>query len=384
MKSLFVFSLTAALAVGCGGGHEEEGHGEHGEEGHEEHGEGHEGEVEIAPEALETMGVELGTVERRALSGGTGIPAEIDFDPSSTAHVGSLVSGRFTKVVATLGARVSEGDLLAVVASSDVSESRARLARARARLTAAENAFERQRQLSSEGIGAERALVEAEAVVAELRAEVAGLSQQLSVFGSGRSGELRLTTPIDGIVVHVHATLGETTSPEEPAFVVTDPTRVSVRGSVPELEIDRVTEGAAAIVRLHAFPDLALPGTVTYLAPALDDETRSLPIRVTLAEVDPRLRGGLFGSIELIGDPDGRPLAVPAEAVATLEGRTVVFAPADEPNTFRPVPVNVGRRAGAFYEVRSGLEEGDTIVVTGAFALKSVFSSGELSEGHAH
>ncbi len=196
---------------------------------------------------------------------------------------------------------------------------------------------------------------------------------------------MRLVSPIDGIIVNIHATLGETASPDREAFIVTDPGKIWVRGDVPELEIVRVESGSAAIVRIHAFPELALLGTITYVAPALDPETRSLPIRVTLEAPDSRLRSNMFASVELIGGGrDERVVAVPAEAVVSLDGRYAVFVPADEPNTFRPAFVQLGRRGGAFFEVRSGLPEGTRIATGGAFVLKSVLKSGELSEGHAH
>jgi len=396
-------SLLLALACGCEAGgkgaHEsEKGHGhegEHGDEpegehegehaGEEHEGEEHENEVHLSAEALERAGIRLAAIERRALTGGVAIPAEVQFEPSSTAHVGPLVPGRITKVSVALGDRVRRGQVLGAVASSDVSSARARLGQARARLIAAESTLRRQQQLSTEGIGAQRSLVEAEAQVGELSAEVDGLQRQLSVFGSGAAGELTLTSPMDGVVVAVYGTLGETITPEAPAFIVTDPTRVWVRGNVPELEIDRVQPGGAAIVRLHAFPELAMPGTITYVAPALDEGTRSLPVRVTLNAPDARLRSGLFGSIELLGgSADERVLVVPAEAVATVDGQTVVFVPADEPNAFRPQPIALGRRAGGFFEVRSGLEEGARLAVSGAFTLKSALKSGEISEGHQH
>lgn len=346
---------------------------------------GHENEVHLSAEALELAGIRLAALERRALTGGVAIPAEVQFEPSSTAHVGPLVAGRITRVSAALGDRVKRGQALGVVASSDVSTARSRLDQARARLTAAEATLRRQQQLSIEGIGAQRSLIDAEAQVGELRAEVEGLRRQLSVFGSGSAGELTLTSPIDGVVVAVHATIGETASPDQAAFVVTDPTKVWVRGNVPELELSRVLAGSAAIVRLHAFPDLAMPGTITYVAPALDERTRSLPVRVTLQAPDARLRSGLFGSIELVGGSvDERVLVVPADGVATLDGQTVVFVPADEPNSFKPQPIALGRRAGGLFEVRAGLAEGAKIAVSGAFTLKSALRSSELSEGHDH
>jgi len=379
--------LLALLTSACNKGGGNDGHAEEG--GHAEeagHREGeHENEVHLSAEALERSGIRLAAAERRALTGGVAIPAEVQFEPSSTAHVGPLVPGRITRVSVALGDSVRRGQLLGVVASSDVSTARARLDQARARLTAAESTLRRQQQLSTEGIGAQRSLIDAEAQVGELRAEVEGLRRQLSVFGSGSAGELSLTAPIEGVVVAVHGTLGETATSDQPAFIITDPTKVWVRGNVPELELARVQAGSAVVVRLHAFPDVAMPGTITYVAPALDERTRSLPVRVTLQTPDARLRSGLFGSIELVGgSADERVLVVPADAVATLDGQTVVFVPADEPNSFRPQPVALGRRAGGFFEVRSGLEEGARLCVSGAFTLKSALRSGELSEGHEH
>jgi len=338
-------------------------------------------EVYLSAEALERAGIRVAGAERRALAGGVAIPAEIQFDPSSTAHVGPLVPGRITKVSVALGDRVQQGQLLGVLASTEVFSARARLDQTRARLSAAEATLQRQRQLTSEGIGAQRSLIEAEAHVGELRAEANGLRRQLSVFGSGNGGELALRAPIDGVVVALHATFGENATPDEPAFIVTDPTKVWVRGNVPELELSRVEPGSAAIVRLHAFPDLALPGTVTYIAPSLDERTRSLPIRVTLQTPDARLRSGLFGNIELVGGAaDERVVVVPADAVASLDGQSVVFVPADKPNHFRPQPVLLGRRAGGFFEVRSGISEGELLAVSGAFTLKSALRIGNLAQ----
>ena len=380
------------IGAGCGGGtresKEQEEHEEHkGTHNNCKHDDeaGHGNEVALSAEAVKLADIRVAKAVRRALGGGVAIPAEVQFEPTSTAHVGPLVPGRFTKIAVAQGERVLEGQLLGVVASSDVSVARARLNQAQARLAAAETGLRRQQQLSSEGLGAQRLLVEAEALVGELRAEVSGLRQQLSVFGSGSSGELKLVSPIDGIVVELLATLGETASADQAAFVVTDPTRVWVRGNVPELELERIKLGMAVLVRLHAFPDAALEGDITYVAPALDEHTRSLPIRVTLDKPDPRLRSGLVADIELIGGTrDDRVLVVPTEAVATLDGQQVVFVPADEPNAFRPKPVLLGRRAGAFYEVLAGLVEGQAVVVSGSFTLKSALKSGELSEGHAH
>ncbi|MBL8785913.1 MAG: efflux RND transporter periplasmic adaptor subunit, partial [Deltaproteobacteria bacterium] len=147
--------------------------------------------------------------------------------------------------------------------------------------------------------------------------------------------------------------------------------------------IGKVQIGAAAIVRTHAFPDMALAGTVTSVAPSLDKTTRSLAVRVALTTTDPRLRGHMFATVELAAD-GGRALVVPAAGVAVLDGQDVVFVPGDEPRSFVPKPVKLGRRAGAFVEVAAGLEEGAAVVVRGGFVLKSALSTASISAGHEH
>ena len=370
--------VLALVLAGCGAAPTSE---EHGDEHADEEAE-HAGEIHLSADAISASGIEVGTIERRALTGGAGLPAELSFDPLSTAHVAPLASGRFTRVEVALGDSVESGQLLATVLSGGASERGSELAQARARLRAAENALDRQRQLVEEGIGARRALIEAEAEVAGVRAEAAGLTRQLGVLGSGRGGELRLEAPIAGVVVQVHATPGESANPDEPAFTIADPTAISAYGQVPELAISRVREGLATLFRPHAFPELALPGTIQYVAPAIDTETRSLSVRVTLDELDPRLRSGMFGTLELLGD-ERRSLALPTNAVVTIDGASTVFVPGDAEGEFRPVPVRIGRRAGSFYELLEGLDEGAEVVIAGAFTLKSAMSTDELA-GHEH
>jgi len=339
-------------------------------------------EVRLSDEALRRAGVRVEQVGEHALRSGTSVPAEVQLDPTSTAHVGPLSTGRIAKVAVQLGDAVRRGQLLGTVSSGDASTLRSRLAQLRTRLPPAEAALRRQEQLAREGIAAQRALLEAQSSALELRAEASGLEQQLQLLGSGQRGELSLTSPIDGVVVAVNGTLGETAGPDRPVFVVTDPSRVWVRGDVPELELSRLQLSAAALVRLHAYPELALRGTVTYIAPALDERTRSLPIRVSLETPDARLRSGMFGSIELASSaPGARTLAVPRTALTSLDGQDVVFVPGTAPGTFRPLPVSLGRSSGPLQEVRAGLSAGQPIVVSGVFTLKSVLRQSELGDG---
>jgi len=338
------------------------------------------GEIHLLPHVVERVGISVGTAQLRPLGGGMAIPAQAQLRPNSTVHVWPLVSGRLTKVAVSLGERVQQGQLLGVVASADASAARARLNQLRARLSAAEAALGRQKQLAAEGIGAQRALIDAQSLVEELKADAEGLRSQLSVFGSGSGGELSLVSPINGIVTNIHAAVGEIASPEQTVFAVTDESRLWVRGNVPELEIHRVTPNAEVLVRFHAFPHATFKGLISYVEPSLDEPTRSLPIWVSLENPEPRLRSGLFGDMELLGDNPQRVLAVPTEAIANLDGQPIVFIFEKTTHLFKPQVVVLGQRAGNFVEVRSGLQEGTPIALGGTFTLKSILKHKELMD----
>jgi len=338
-------------------------------------------EIHLLPSVAERVGIQTGIPELRSLSGGMAVPAQAQLRPNSTVHVWPLVSGRLTKVAVSLGERVQQGQLLGVVASADVSAARARLNQLRARLSAAEAALSRQRQLAAEGIGAQRSLIDAKSLVEELKADADGLRSQLSVFGSGSGEELSLVSPISGIITSVHAAVGEIASPEQTVFAVTDESRIWVRGDVPELEIHRVIPNSAVHIRFHAFPGAIFKGTIHYVEPSLDAQTRSLPIWVSLETPEPKLRSGLFGDMELLGShPDERVLVVPTQAIANLDGQPIVFVFEKNTHLFKPQAVTLGQRAGSFVEVRAGLQEGTPIALSGTFTLKSILKHKELME----
>lgn len=373
--------VLCLLGTGCS-----ESHSLHTDR-HQEHADEHPGEpltVKLTEAAVKRLGVKTQELAKQELFPDSRIPAEVEIQPSGIAHVALLVPGRFTQVKVNIGDEVKQKDLLGTVVSSDASRARSELGQADARLKAAKTTLARERKLAAAGVSSEQAVIEAEARVGELRARTRGLRRELGVLSSGGGGSLRLTAPIAGVVVALHATVGENVGTDEPAFTIADPSKVWVRGNVPELEIDRVKLGAKARVRLHALPSVELSGKVTYVAPALDEATRALPIHVALSEPDPRLKSGMFGSIELGLEGNGRVWALPSSAVVNVEGETGVFVATDDPTQFQFRAVELGAHAGDFYELVSGVENQQRVVVRGAFGLKSVLQAAELGEGHAH
>ncbi|MFW6049802.1 MAG: efflux RND transporter periplasmic adaptor subunit [Myxococcota bacterium] len=340
----------------------------------------------IDPAAVERNDVRVATVEAAVLSGGVKVPAEVQLPPDRVAHVTPILGGRLAEVRATDGDRVEEGDVLAVLESVELGESRSALERARADVEVARAHFERQKELQDEGIGARRDFLDSRAELARAEAQLAAVRRRLSVYGRGGAGSrTNVRAPIGGVVLERKATVGETVGPGDRLFVVGDPGRVWVIGRVYPQDVGRVREGAAATLRLRAVEGRTWQGELDYVAPALDEGSRTMRVRMVLENDDGALRPGSFGTLSIAADARSEPVpAVDAEAVIELDGRPVVFVPGGEEGVFRAVPVVTGARSEGRVEVREGLAAGDRYVAEGAFVLKSALEQGEAAEAHAH
>lgn len=391
-RAIVAVLLTLALSA-CQNSRDEEhevGHGEHGEG---EQADPRHNEIVLDQHVIDRNGIETEAARKRLLLGSLEVPAEVQMNPDKTAHVASLVPGRLTEIRAALGDTVEKDDVLANVESVELGEARAKLKAARARKKAADAAVLRASTLAGEGIAAKKSRVDAQARADEAAAEVSGARATLSVYGvTGGSGpSLPLKSPLSGTVIERHASPGEVVDRETDSFLVADLDQLWVMGRVYEQDIGRVAEGANAEIALIAYPGQTWAGVVDYVSSTLDEETRTVSIRVVLENPDGLLRPGMFGTIALgETEPTGsgetpEVLSVPDTALSTMGDRKVVFVSSnDERGAFEARDVVPGASAHGFVEIKDGLKEGEQVVSQGAFILKSEFMKSTIGEGHEH
>ena len=376
--------VALSLLAGC------QSQPSHDEHPHEAAPEGHDdrelgGIVRISSIGLERSGIRTEPVELERLVGGIDVPAEVQLNPNRTAHVTPMVAGQIDEVHVSLGDSVKAKQALATMRSVALGEARSSVTNSRAAVEVARANFVRQEELKREGIGSQRAYLEAQGELRAAESDLAAANERLQVYG-GRRGAGSTTTirsPLNGIVIERHATAGEVVSDGSSLFMVSDLSRVWIVGRVYEQDVAAARVGAPAVVTLQAYPGKSWPGEVSYVGHTLDPHTRTLDIRVELDNPDGTLRPGLFGRISLSpeGDLTEQVSVIPETAVQRVEGQTLVFVATDEPGVFRPAFVTLGARARGRVEVRDGVVEGDQVVVSGAFTLKSELLRGQLSEG---
>jgi cobalt-zinc-cadmium efflux system membrane fusion protein len=372
------------------------------QEAHDDHdapsaGDAHEGEapaeaeeegvVHLSASAIKRSNIRVAPVRTGALQGVVELPAEVQLNPDRVAHITPIVDGQLISVDVTVGDEVLAEQKLGALRSIALGRARAALARARALREVARKNMKRQKTLRGEGISSERSLLAASLAFQEADTERTVARSHLRVFGlkGGDGPDMPLLSPIAGRVLARHATQGENVAPSDTLFVVADLSNVWIIGRVYEQQIAQVKPGMEAILTLNAYPSRTWRGTVDFMAAALDETTRTLPIRVALDNTDGVLRPGLFGTLRLSSPASkGAVVLVPETAVQTMDNRTVVFVPGHAPGEFERRPVTLGRASHGQVEILKGLSPTSAVVVSGGFVLKSELMRGELGHGHAH
>ena len=119
---------------------------------------------------------------------------------------------------------------------------------------------------------------------------------------------------------------------------------------------------------MTAYPDKLFEGAVTYVYPTLKAETRTIPIRVELANPGTRLKPGMFAQVELLVTTATPVLTVPASAVIDSGRRQIVLVQSGE-GRFAPREVRLGTRGDSHVEVREGVQEGERVVIAANFLI---------------
>lgn len=298
--------------------------------------------VRIDPSAMQGLGIRLATATNGTLAGSLDVTGSIDFNQRDVAIIQARAAGFIQRVY-----RLAPGDVVRAGAPiADV--------------------------LVPEWGGAQGEY----AAVAKTGdpALIAAARQRLRLLGApgGATGGRGMTTirsPISGVIGTLDARAGVTLAAGQTLAQVNGLGTVWLNAAVPEARAADVRAGQAATAELAGFPGERFTGRVIAVLPTAQADSRTLTVRIELANRDGRLRPGMFATVHL-GDTSRPALLVPSEAVIRTGKRTLVML-ADGKGRFRPAAVRVGRDAGGQTEILAGLSAGEKVVASGQFLLDS-------------
>jgi len=293
------------------------------------------------------------------------------------AAVASKGTGTLVFLAVEEGDRVKKGQVIARLDDSDVvatlRRSRENLRVAEADLDDARRNFERMQKLAGT-----RAIAQADYDAAEARYKRVSASIEAAKFAVRESEvaveNTRIIAPFDGTVLKKNADVGEIVAPlagavSSRAAVVTiaDMSSLEVDADVSEANITRVTGEQNCEITLDAYPQQRYPGYVSNIVPTADRAKATVMVKIKFKQYDQRVLPEMGAKITFLAagaSADAinvKPvMTVPAAAVATRDGRQVVFQIKEDRAV--EVPVTTGRKLGNAIEITGGLKEGDKVI----------------------
>lgn len=346
-----------------------------------------EGLIALTDAQAKAAGITLDTAAPARIRSALQLAGEIRFNEDRTAHVTPRLAGVVESVRANLGQQVKKGDILAVIASADVSGMRSELLTAQQKQVLAEVTFMREKKLWQDKITAEQdylqaqqALREAGIVTRNARQKLAAIGASTATTGSpGALSRYELRAPFDGAIVEKHIALGEAVKEDSNVFIVSDLSSVWAEVVVPARDLNVVRVGERATVRATSM-DASANGVVSYVGALLGEQTRSATGRVTLANPSLAWRPGLFVNVTLTSEERDAAVAVLSDAIQTVGDSPTVFV--RTAGGFVGQPVTLGRSDGRRTEILTGIKAGTAYAATGSFVVKA--EQGKGSVEHAH
>ena len=316
--------------------------------------------VTIEPQRLQLIGVRTGSVGWRALDGTLRLVGFITPDETKLSNVHVRFSGWVKELaVDQTGQFVKSNQRLLSVYSQDLFQ--------------AENEYVIARQAT------ERA---ADDILRDTRQQLLlAARQRLDLLGvpqeemarldtaNSPSSELWVRSPYSGHVLEKSVLIGQFIGPDQNLFTIADLSKVWVLADVYERDLESIKIGQIAHMTTSAFPGESFTGTVSFVYPSVSEQTRTLKIRIEFSNSSLKLKPGMYAEVDLAGQGDSV-LAVPAEAVMDGGDRQYAFVVHDGIH-FEPRLLEIGRRSDDYFEVLSGLSDGEQVVTSANFLIDS-------------
>jgi cobalt-zinc-cadmium efflux system membrane fusion protein len=366
-------------------------------------------------------GVDVDVAFERAMTDAISASGELSFDPRRVAHLSSKASGAVALVLKNVGDEVQAGEVLALVDAAQVGQAKSKLAQALVQLQLRRSTVDRLARVVASGAVPSKSLIEAEAAQQEAEIEVISGRQALTNLGleppenldtrnardvsnalqflgvpdeladqlppgAKTANLIAVRAPYDGVVVASDVVAGEVVKDGEVLFTVADPRRLWLILSVRQEDARYVRRGQPVQFR----PDdggAEVTGEVSWISPAVNEQTRTLDVRATIDNASGALRDKTFGAGRIVLRREPHAVVVPADAVQATPDAQFVFVrdknylKPGAPKVFHVRQVRLGARDEEFTEILAGVLPGEVVAVKGSAVLLAQLLRGNMGAG---
>ena len=304
----------------------------------------------------------------------------------ATVEVVPRTGGRVTSINVKLGDRVRRNQVIAKIEDREIVEqvnqaqashrvAEATIRSREADLELAKTSVERSRNLYGRQLLPKQTLDDAEARYSAAQAQV-DLSQAQLAQSAARLQELQINlantnvvSPVDGFVAKRNVDPGAWVSQQAGVASIVDISALRLVANITEKDLRLVSAGDRGVVEVDAFPGEKFNGKIARVSPILDPATRTAPMEIEIPNQAFRLKPGMYAKVTLEVESKENVLLIPKTSLVDSEGQRGVFQANDESRAqFKPV--KIGIEDAERVEILEGLNEGETVISTGAGALR--------------
>jgi membrane fusion protein, heavy metal efflux system len=241
----------------------------------------------------------------------------VETNPDKVVHFVSLVGGIISNTQFSLGDKVTKGQVLAELRSTELSALHSELITLQSQIGVAENRLQSVQSMFDDGISSQKELMEAQSELNILKAEKEKVTSNLKIFSaSTEKGIFQIKSPTSGIVTAKSISAGTNISSEsEPLFTISDLSEVWVLVNVYATNLQNIKTGMPVNIKTRSYPDEVFSGEITSISNVFDAEANVLKARVVLQNKDLRLKPGMLVDVTAIKHHEIKAFAIPTRSL---------------------------------------------------------------------
>lgn len=354
--------------------------------------------VHMSAKEIERFGIVVEKATTNNLKVSVKARGKINLNQDRIAHIVPRVSGIVLKIYRSLGDFVEKGGVMAIIESRELADAKTDYLSAIKHRELANSVFQREKKLRRKKVSSEQDYLAAKQAFAETKITLQSCEQRLKILGFNSTALKQLPTkpvteltrfavrsPFTGRIIKKEIALGEMITDAKEIFVVADLTTVWIDLDLYRRDANIVKKGQKVIIKL-APQKQPLEAVIDYVAPLVDEKTRTTMARVIVNNEDEELRPGTFVTAEIVTGKVKAGVVVARDILQEVGGKTCVFV--QDEHGFEPRPVSLGRTNTGRVEIIAGLHPGEMVVTKNSFRLKAALETGVGSgcgtPGHVH
>ncbi len=288
---------------------------------------------------------------------------KISADNNKLAEVYPIVGGNVIKINTELGDYVEQGQVLAVVRSSEIADFERQRLDARADAALAEKNLQVARELFEGKLNSERDVKSAQKELEKAQAELNRINEVFAIYNIKQGSVYNITAPISGFVVSKNITPNEQfrSDKSDVIFSIARIDEVWALANVNESDISLIQPGYEADISTISYPDTVFHGKVDRIFNAIDPSTKAMKVMVKIANPTYLLKPDMSATVNVSYSENKKLLAVPSSSVIFDKSRNWIMVFKDR-NNVETRQVEVYRQLGDITWVTTGIKEGEKVI----------------------